>query len=337
MPHTCGMDAENLEPDIGSLADALVENPDETLETREAKRVLMSLLEPLEELFAGDVTEVMINRSDDIWVEDRSGMRRVEQTLSRSALETAIIAMGRLSGVDAGEKSPIVDARIGKHLRIGAVLEPAAVEGPTMCIRRHVPIQADLEMYGEHAARLSRQLLEDSDNVLVAGATGSGKTTFVNALLTAIPKEERLVVIEDTPELHVDNPNRVRFETRGKADMSALLRESLRQRPDRIVLGELRGREAYDLLQAFSTGHGGSFSTIHAGSPEVALVRLASLIGQAEEARSWPQSAIRTAISATVGAVVCLKKKKVVNIARLKGMDESGGFLFEELLAKHME
>ncbi|APZ42540.1 hypothetical protein BW247_05070 [Acidihalobacter ferrooxydans] len=294
----------------------------------------MGLLSPLHELFANDVTEIMINRHDDIWIEDRSGMRRVEQALTRAAVETAIVALGRLSGLDADANAPIVDARIGQHLRIGAVLEPAAVEGPTLCIRRHVPIEASLDLYGEAPARLSRKLLQDGVNILVAGPTGSGKTTYLNALLAGVPESERIVVIEDTPELHIKNPNRVRFETRGAADMSALLRETLRQRPDRIVLGELRGKEAYHLLQAFSTGHGGSFSTIHAGNPQAALLRLASLIGQAEEARSWPQSAIRAAIAATLGAVVCLRRKQVTDIALISGQNEQGDFVLEPVFEK---
>ncbi|AOU97733.1 hypothetical protein BI364_06970 [Acidihalobacter yilgarnensis] len=321
----------------GGLEDALTAQPGETLESREAKRLLSALLMPLSHLFAGEVTEVMINRHDDIWVEDRAGMRRVDCTLPKDAVETAIVALGRLAGIDAGDQCPIVDARVGRHLRVGAVLEPAAVEGPTLCIRRHVPMQASLAMYGEIVRQETLRLLEESRNVLVAGATGSGKTTFINALLAELPPTDRLIVIEDTPELTVPNPNRVRFESRGGADMSALLREALRQRPDRIVLGEIRGREAYDLLQAFNTGHGGSFSTIHAGSPAGALLRLASLVGQAEEARSWPQSAIRSAIAASVGGVVCLRKKQVVAVASVEGLDDTGFVLenrFEAGIAK---
>lgn len=315
----------------GSLADALSISEEEPLEVQEAKRVLGELFRPVEELFKGTVTEIMVNRPDDIWYEDREGMHHVDIRITKEGLEAAIVALGRIAGIDANEQNPIVDARIGKHLRIGAVLEPASIEGPTMCIRRHVPIDASLSMYGEDVAEISKQVLRESRNLLVAGATGSGKTTYINSLLASLPPDDRLVVIEDTPELHVKNGNRVRFETRGNADMSALLRESLRQRPDRIVLGELRGKEAYDLLQAFSTGHGGSFSTIHAGSPQEALMRLSSLVGQAEEARSWPQSAIRAAIAATVGAIVVLKKKRVIHIDYVNGLTEHGGFDLESI------
>lgn len=317
-------------PHVSELESALAVSPHDPLEVGQAKIILARLLEPLRPLLSGDVTEVMINRHDNIWVEDGTGMHRVDAKLDEDALQSSIIALGRIAGIDAGKDRPIVDARIGSAFRVGAVMPPAAANGATMCIRRHRPIKAELSMYGP-AGDSARALLEQGVNILVAGSTGSGKTTFVNALIASLPQNDRLLVLEDTPELDVRLPNSVRLEARPGADMGALLRQTLRQRPDRIVLGEVRGREAYDLLQAFNTGHGGSFSTIHAGGAHGALLRLASLVGQAEEARSWPQSAIRSAIAETVGAVVFLKRKRVVAIDRVIGFEGDGGFRFEPM------
>lgn len=320
-------------PAAGSLEDALTPRSADSFEVRMAKTSLGELLDPLKGLFSDDVTEVMINTHDNIWVEDGRGMRPVDAQLEQSALEAAIVALGRLSGMDAGENHPIVDARIGS-LRIGALMPPVGAEGPSMCVRRHIPIQASLSMYGE-AGVVAEKLLADGVNILVAGSTGSGKTTFVNALLQALPATDRMVVLEDTPELDVRAKNRVRMEARNGADMGALLRQTLRQRPDRIVLGEVRGREAYELLQAFNTGHGGSFSTVHASGTHGALLRLASLVGQADEARSWPQTAIRAAIAESVGAVVFLARKRVLEISRVCGTDGDYGFQLDPVFQQH--
>ncbi|MDN5873125.1 MAG: Flp pilus assembly complex ATPase component TadA [Sinobacteraceae bacterium] len=321
---------------VSELTQALEPMPGDTFEISQAKHILGNLLSPLQSLIAGDTTEIMINTCNNIWVEDGQGMHKVPATLDSGALETAIVAIGRLSDVDAGADHPIVDARIGARLRVGAVLPPAAAEGPTLCIRRHRPIQAHLGMYGV-AGEVALGLLQEGVNILVAGSTGSGKTTFVNALLAALSASDRLLVLEDTPELDVRSPNHVRLEARAGADMGALLRQTLRQRPDRIVLGEVRGHEAYELLQAFNTGHGGSFSTIHAGNPQGALMRMASLIGQADEARSWPQSAIRAAIAESVGAVVCLKHREVTDIVRVVGMIPDGHFDLKDVLTPSVD
>ena len=316
---------------MADLFDALARDDGDAIDIQEAKRMLSRLLEPLSALLQGTVTEVMINSPSNIWVEDRAGMRPVELALDRVRVETAITAIGRVAGVDAGADHPIVDARLG-NLRVGAVLPPAAVEGPTLCIRRHVPMEASLDIYGEEVAAVCHQLLEAGDNIVVAGATGSGKTTLLNALIAALPEHERLLVLEDTPELTVKASNRVRLETRG-ADMAALLRQTLRQRPDRIILGELRGGEAYDLIQAANTGHGGSLATIHAGSSQAALTRLASLIGQSSDAKNWPWSAIGSSIASTIGAVIVLKRKRVTEIATIEGVAPDGSFRTKTLLS----
>lgn len=253
-------------------------------------------LGPLEQLLREpDVTDVLVNGPGEVWVE-RSG--QLERTGVRFADEASIIAtVERVVaplGLRIDRASPALDARLPDGSRIHAVIPPASVDGPVVAIRRFTPAIADLEalvdaggIQAEGAGLLRRCVLERK-NLIVAGATGAGKTTLLNVLSGAIPPDERIVTVEDAAELQLDG-HVVRLEARpanaegvGEIPLRALLRHALRLRPDRIVVGEVRGGEALDMIQAMNTGHEGSMSTIHASGAEEALWRLESLAATAD-------------------------------------------------------
>ena len=272
---------------------------------------------PIERLLADRrVDEVMVNGHDEIWVE-RAG--RLERTDVRfDSVEALRDAIDRLLG-SAGRRvdtlSPIADARLDDGSRVNVILPPLAVNGPTMTIRRFRPggySLDDLVRLGTIDERLGALLAAaviDRLNVVVSGATGCGKTTTLAALAGEIPVSERVVTIEDAAELHLDHPHVVRLEARPRGASGAgevlirdLVRNALRMRPDRIVVGEVRGGESIDMLDAMATGHAGSLSTVHAGSPSGALRRIASLAHQAE--LGLPHEAIAERVGAAIDMVV---------------------------------
>jgi Flp pilus assembly CpaF family ATPase len=210
-----------------------------------------------------------------------------------------------------------VDARMD-GFRVAAALSPTSVRGPSMCIRKHNPVHLKLDDYvkagaitPEWAERL-REMVRSHKNILVAGATSSGKTTAVNALLAEIPPEERILTIEDTPELKVISPNWVSLESNAQKGVSTreLVRLALRYRPDRVIVGEVRGGEAFDLLDAANTGHDGVIATLHASSALDALSRFETLIlrGGVE----WPHRAICAQIARTIDYVVFMARRNGV-------------------------
>lgn len=293
------------------------------------------------------VTEAMVNGPDDVWIERDGRMERVQDArIGEATLRGAIRALARLSGQDAVENTPqaIVHARV-EDMRVAAVLAPTAVDGHALCIRRHVSREMRLADYeaagafdrpgaaGEAAeapapgpAELFRRAVRDRKTILVSGATGSGKTTFVNALLAEIPAEERVVTIEDTVELHVRVPNRVRLLSNEQAGVTAreLLRLALRLRPDRIVVGEVRGGEAFDLLQALNTGHEGGMATLHANGARLALHRLATLVMLGAPGE-WPLAAVHALIAQSVDYVAHFDRRggrRVLSeVVRVRGYD----------------
>ena len=281
---------------------------------------LRSFLLPLEPWLARrDVTEILINRPGEIWVESNGvvGMERVEvPELTATALTRLTAQVARTNNQGVSRAQPLLSGLLPGGARIQIIAPPATRQHVAIAIRKHVQVDIDLAEYaaagafakvrtredGAHEAvdnRL-RALLEAGDvlaffraavaarkNILVAGGTSSGKTTFLNALLKQIPPDERIIVIEDTPEVSLDRANAlglvaVRGET-GEAAVTTedLLQASLRMRPDRLLLGEMRGAEAFSFLRAINTGHPGSISTIHADSPKGAIEQLALLALQA--------------------------------------------------------
>jgi pilus assembly protein CpaF len=271
---------------------------------------------PLEPLVADDaVSDVLVNAFDDIWVE-RSGMLEQTDVVFRSPDELVAMVRRLLTplGLRIDAASPAVDARLGDGSRLHAIIPPASVDGPVVAIRRFSPAVADLEALVDHGAILpdGADLLRSSvagrDNILVAGATGAGKTTVLNALAASVGSIDRIVTVEDAAELSISG-HVIRLESHpanvegaGEITLRTLLRHALRLRPDRIIVGEVRGPEALDMIQALSTGHAGSMSTIHANGPSGALDRLAMLAAMAPE--RVPGDALARQIAAAVDVVV---------------------------------
>ncbi|MEE8456700.1 MAG: ATPase, T2SS/T4P/T4SS family, partial [Acidimicrobiia bacterium] len=273
-------------------------------------------LGPLESLVNDDsVSDVLVNAYDDVWVE-RSGTLERTDVEFRSPDDVVALVRRLLTplGLRIDAASPAVDARLSDGSRLHAIIPPAAVDGPVVAIRRFSPAVADLDaLVGQGAiapegGEILRDCVVARDNILIAGATGAGKTTVLNALAAAVGESDRIVTIEDAAELSITG-HVIRLESHpanvegaGEVTMRSLLRHALRLRPDRIIVGEVRGPEALDMIQALSTGHAGSMSTIHANGPAEALDRLAMLAAMAPE--RVPESALTRQIAAAVDLVV---------------------------------
>ncbi len=274
-------------------------------------------LGPLEPLLADpEVDEVMVTATRPVWVERHGRLEATEVAFAdeaelRHAIERILAPLGRR--VDEAE--PLCDARLPDGSRVNVVLPPLAVDGPTLTIRRFRPrglTAADLVALGTWSRPLHDVLaaaVRARCNVLVSGGTGSGKTTTLNALSSFVGAGERIVTIEDTAELRLQQPHVVRLEARppsvegrGEVTIRQLVRNALRMRPDRIVVGEVRGAEALDMLGAMGSGHDGSLCTVHAGSPEEALRRVETLALMAGV--GLPHSAIREQVAGAIDLVV---------------------------------
>ena len=276
---------------------------------------------PLERLLADDsVTEIMVNGAFDVWVE-RQG-RLYETTVrftDESHLRRIINKMVAQVGRRIDESSPMVDARLPDGSRVNAVIPPLSLSGPLVTIRKFSKKRldfADLIRLGtlttETAEFLQRCILAEL-NVLISGGTGSGKTTLLNALSTAIPDADRIVTIEDAAELRLNQRHVLRLEARpkniegeGEIAIRELVRNSLRMRPDRIIVGEVRGAEALDMLQAMNTGHDGSLCTVHANTPRDALARIETMVLMA--GFDLPVRAIRQQVASALDLVIHLER-----------------------------
>jgi pilus assembly protein CpaF len=294
---------------------------------------------PLERLLADEtVTEVMVNGPRDIWVE-RRGM--LSQTAARfsdeSHLRRIINKMVAQVGRRIDESSPMVDARLPDGSRVNAVIPPLSLTGPLVTIRKFSKRRldpADLIRLGtlstETVEFIQRCVLAEL-NILIAGGTGSGKTTLLNALSTAIPDSERIVTIEDAAELRLNQQHVLRLEARpkniegqGEVSIRELVRNSLRMRPDRIIVGEVRGAEALDMLQAMNTGHDGSLSTIHANAPRDALARVETMVLMA--GYDLPVRAIRQQVASALDMIIQLERlqdgsRRVTSITEVGRME----------------
>lgn len=286
-----------------------------------------------------DITEVMINGYQDIFIEKNGQLRKLENHFeSRQELETIITKFVSQAGRVVNESEPIVDTHLSDGSRVNVVMPPVALNGPIVTIRRF-PKEAmtvrKLIEYGSitpEVAEFLALLVRARYNIFVSGGTGSGKTTFLNALSNFIPGDERIITIEDSAELQIRNiTNLVRLETRnagpdgsGAITIKDLIKSALRMRPDRIVVGEVRGAEALDMLQAMNTGHDGSLSTGHANSTYDMLSRLETMVLQG--AAGLPLEAIRQQIGSAVDIVIHLsrlrdKSRKTMEIVEILGYD----------------
>jgi pilus assembly protein CpaF len=305
-------------------------------------------LGPLEDPLADDsVTEIMVNRADEIFVERKGQLERyaLAFTSDRAILgviERIVAPLGRR--ID--ESSPLVDARLKDGSRVNAIIPPLALKGPTLTIRKFAKKRLgaeDMVAYGSVDASMVRFLelcVKERKNVVVSGGTGSGKTTLLNVLSNFIPDGERIVTIEDAAELRLNHSHLVSLESRptniegrGAVTIRDLVRNALRMRPDRIVVGECRGGEALDMLQAMNTGHEGSLTTLHANTPRDALARLETLVLMA--GMDLPIGAIREQIASAVDIIVqqtrfACGSRKVTSIAEISGI-ENGKIQLQEL------
>jgi pilus assembly protein CpaF len=289
--------------------------------------LILPFLRPITHLIQDpDITEVMVNGSGRIFIERAGRLNEVPDVrLDERNLRVAVQNMARALGDDISEAQPILDARLPDGSRVSAVVPPCSLGGTTLTIRK---FQRRFFTTDElvAAGTITRDVLarvwaaiQKHQTILISGGTSTGKTTLLNALAAAcLPADDRVVLIEDTAELQIDRPNLVRFEARRAQPgipaitIRDLLRATLRHRPDRVIVGEVRGGEAFDLLQALNTGHAGSLSTIHANSAEQALARLAACVMQSSVDVPYP--AVRRQIADGIDLVLHLARWRGVRV-----------------------
>ena len=292
-------------------------------------------LGPLEPLLADPaVTDIMVNGGGPVWVERAGALEPAGLVLDARTVYRLIERIVAPLGLRVDRASPVVDARLPDGSRVHAVVPPLAVDGPCLTIRRFAARPVPLSAFAPPGvAALLTAAVHERRNIVVSGGTGSGKTTLLNALARAVPPRDRIVTVEDAAELRLPGDHVVRLEARpanaegvGRVTIRDLVRSALRMRPDRIVVGEVRGPEALDMLQAMNTGHEGSLSTCHANSPDDALRRLETMVLMGEVA--LPLAAVREQIAASLDLVVQVARcpggaRRVVEVAEV--MPTCGG------------
>ncbi|KRB87023.1 CpaF family protein [Noviherbaspirillum sp. Root189] len=335
-----------LRQEIAGLAERLLQEEQAPINDTERHLLVRDIQHemlgfgPLELLMADpEVSDILINSYNRVYVERKGKLELTQVAFTdEKHLLRIIDKIVSLVGRRIDESSPMVDARLPDGSRVNAVIPPIALDGPMMSIRRfaHIPLKMDnlvedLKSLTPEMARMLEGLCKAKINILISGGTGAGKTTLLNILSGFIPESERIVTIEDAAELQLQQPHVVRLETRpmniegtGEITQRALVRNALRMRPDRIVIGEVRGAEAVDMLQAMNTGHEGSLTTIHANTPRDALARLENMIGMAN--LNLPHRAARQQIASAITVVLqALRlpdgKRKITSIQEITGME----------------
>ncbi|MFZ3207509.1 MAG: CpaF family protein [Geobacteraceae bacterium] len=334
-----------LAREIGYIIESLIAEEGVPLNQQEKERLIVDVqhetfgLGPLEPLLADpDISDILVNNSSNVYVE-RFGKLSKTDVIFRDnnhllqIIERIVSKVGRR--ID--ESSPYVDARLPDGSRVNAIIPPLAIDGPVLSIRRFglEPLNiSDLLRFDTLDRRMHLVLegaVKTRHNILISGGTGTGKTTLLNVLSEFIPHTERIVTIEDSAELHLKQDHVVRLETRpsnieGKGEVTQrdLVRNALRMRPDRILLGEVRGGEALDMLQAMNTGHDGSLSTIHSNSTRDAMARLETMVLMA--GMDLPEKAIREQIASAINIIIQLVRfpdgtRKITRLSEITGME----------------
>jgi pilus assembly protein CpaF len=336
---------EDLRVEVRRVVEELCQRSSSLLNRAERERLVGEILDetfglgPLEPLMADpSVSDILINGHQTVYVERNGRLERAEVAFNddRHLLNIVQRIVGRV-GRRVDETSPMVDARLADGSRINAIIPPLALDGALVSIRRFGarPLQAaDLVRLGAMTKEMLQFLsacVQARLNILISGGTGSGKTTLLNALSASIPAEERVITIEDAAELRLQQPHVGRLETRprnaegiGEISTRDLVRNALRMRPDRIVIGECRGPEALDMLQAMNTGHEGSLTTVHANDTRDALARLEMMVGMA--GLEMPMWVIRRQIASAIHLIVQVSRlmggaRKVIKITEVVGME----------------
>jgi pilus assembly protein CpaF len=309
---------------------------------------------PLEKLLADDsVTEIMVNGPHEIWIERQGRLYETPVQFSdESHLRRIINKMVAQVGRRIDESSPMVDARLPDGSRVNAIIPPLSLSGPLVTIRKFGKRRLTLDdmiqigTLSQETVEFMQRCIRAQLNMLISGGTGSGKTTLLNALSASIPDSERIVTIEDSAELRLNQRHVLRLESRPKdlageneVPIRELVRNSLRMRPDRIIVGEVRGAEALDMLQAMNTGHDGSLSTVHANSPRDALARVETMVLMA--GMDLPVRAIREQVSSALDAIIHLERledgsRRVTSISEVQRM-ESEVVTMQELFKFHVD
>ncbi len=340
------MDRLDLARDISDIVtDILVEERIQ-LNQREQRELIERLMHdmlglgPLEPLLADEsITDIMVNGPKQVYVEQK-GKLVLSDCQFRDNAHVLSIASRIVSHVGrrVDESNPLVDARLADGSRVNIIIPPLAIDGPSISIRKFAKQKITLDTMERQgnlsagAATVLRVAGRCRLNILISGGTGSGKTTLLNAISQLIDPGERIVTIEDAAELQLQQPHVVRLETRsanlegsGEISMRDLLKNSLRMRPDRIILGEIRGSEAIDMLQAMNTGHDGSLSTIHSNRPREALTRLENMVGMS--GINLPAKAVRTQIASAIDLIVQVSRmrdgvRRITYVSEVVGMEE---------------
>src|SRR5438270_9394088 len=339
------LEPEQLKSEVSRLAEGLIAVENAPLSANERERLVEEVrhelfgLGPLEPLLADPtISDILVNAPQNIYIERRGKLERTDVAFKDDehlmrVIERIVSSVGRR--ID--ESSPMVDARLADGSRVNAIIPPLALDGPVLSIRRFGSDPLRIDSLIEKQA-LTREMAEMFQmcvharlNVLISGGTGAGKTTLLNALSAYIPEDQRIVTIEDSAELQLQQPHVARLETRppnidgrGEVTQRDLVKNALRMRPDRIVIGEVRGGEAIDMLQAMNTGHDGSLTTVHANTPRDALARLETMIQMTGMRLS--DRAMRQQIASALNLVIQVARlsdgtRRVTSISEITGME----------------
>ncbi|OYD25195.1 CpaF family protein [Oceanimonas baumannii] len=330
---------------IERLAHQLMQDSPVPLSMSSRQRIVRQILDevlglgPLEPLLAdAGIADIMVNGAKSIYVERRGRIERVPLTFTddehlMGVIERIVSSVGRR--ID--ELSPMVDARLKDGSRVNAIIPPLALNGPTLSIRRFtveklaVDTLIDFGTITPAIAEVMEAVVKGKLNILISGGTGTGKTTFLNILSSFIPSNQRIITVEDSAELQLQQPHVVQLESRpsnieGKGEISLrdLVKNTLRMRPDRIVVGEVRGVEAFDMLTAMNTGHEGSLTTIHANTPRDALGRLENMVSMT--GFDMPVKNIRTQVASALDLIIQLErqedgKRRMISMQEVHGME----------------